>query len=89
MSEVLCDECEQQNVYWCVNLKVMSFLFSIWFIVLFVFGILFVELLNQIKFGGFLFGFWFVYQGLIYVFVVFILVYVVWMDCFDKCFGVD
>ena len=64
----------RQN-YWKINLKYLLFLLSIWFMVSFGFGILFVEQLNQFKFGGFKLGFWFAQQGSIYVFVILIFYY--------------
>jgi len=75
--------------YWRTNLKYLAILLSIWFIVSFGFGILFVEQLNQIRIGGFKLGFWFAQQGSIYVFVVLIFVYVWLMNRLDRRFGVD
>ncbi|MAM16075.1 MAG: hypothetical protein CMC10_02095 [Flavobacteriaceae bacterium] len=73
----------KQN-YWKINLKYLLFLLSIWFMVSFGFGILFVEQLNQLKFGGFKLGFWFAQQGAIYVFVILIFVYIYLMNRLDK-----
>ena len=50
-------------------------------------GILFVEPLNQIKLGGFKFGFWMAQQGSIYVFVALIFVYVRQMNKLDRKFN--
>jgi putative solute:sodium symporter small subunit len=60
---------------------------SIWFLVSFVFGIILVEELNTIRFGGFKLGFWFAQQGAIYVFVILIFVYIKLMNRLDKKFG--
>ena len=60
---------------------------SIWFVVSFGCGILFVEPLNQIKLGGFKFGFWMAQQGSIYVFVALIFVYVQQMNKLDRKFN--
>ena len=60
---------------------------SIWFVVSFGCGILFVEPLNQIKLGGFKFGFWMAQQGSIYVFVALIYVYVQQMNKLDRKFN--
>ena len=60
---------------------------SIWFVVSFGCGILFVEPLNQIKLGGFKFGFWMAQQGSIYVFVALIFVYVRQMNKLDREFN--
>ena len=58
--------------YWSYNLKYLLILLSIWFLVSFGAGILWVEELNKIRLGGFKLGFWFAQQGSIYVFVVLI-----------------
>ncbi len=60
---------ERRKAYWRANLRILTILMSIWFVVSFGCGILFVEPLNQIKLGGFKFGFWMAQQGSIYVFV--------------------
>ena len=61
-----------KDKYWKINLKYLIILLSIWFLVSFGFGILFVDILNQIKIKGFKLGFWFAQQGAIYVFVILI-----------------
>ena len=48
--------------YWKKNLKYLTILLSIWFLVSFVFGILLVDELNTIRLGGFKLGFWFAQQ---------------------------
>lgn len=73
--------------YWKKNLKYLSILLSIWFLVSFVFGIILVEELNTIRLGGFKLGFWFAQQGSIYVFVILIFVYIRLMNKLDKQFG--
>ena len=73
--------------YWKINIKYVTILLSIWFIVSFVFGILLVEQLNTINFGGFKLGFWFAQQGSIYVFVILIFVYIYLMNKLDRKFG--
>ncbi|WP_139958583.1 DUF4212 domain-containing protein [Flavicella sediminum] len=75
--------------YWKENLRYLVFLLSIWFVVSFGCGILFVEELNTIRMGGFKLGFWFAQQGAIYVFVVLIYVYIKLMSRLDKKYGVD
>ncbi len=75
--------------YWRTNLCYLAILLSIWFVVSYGFGILFVEQLNQIRIGGFKLGFWFAQQGSIYVFVILIFVYVWLMNRLDQRFGVD
>ena len=71
------------NNYWKTNLKYLSILLAIWFLVSFGFGILLVDLLNQIQIGGFKLGFWFAQQGSIYIFVALIFVYVFLMNRLD------
>ena len=73
--------------YWRKNLKYVSILLSIWFLVSFVFGILLVDEFNTIRLGGFKLGFWFAQQGSIYVFVILIFVYIRLMNKLDKKFG--
>lgn len=78
-----------QKKYWKENLKYLAILLSIWFLVSYVFGILLIEQLNTIKFGGFKLGFWFAQQGSIYVFVILIFVYIRLMNKLDKKYNVD
>lgn len=80
-------EAENKKKYWNKNLKYLAILLSIWFLVSFVCGILFVEELNTIRIGGFKLGFWFAQQGAIYVFVILIFVYIRLMNKLDKKFG--
>jgi putative solute:sodium symporter small subunit len=77
------------SAYWKANLKILSVLLSIWFIVSYGAGILAVDLLNTINLGGFKLGFWFAQQGSIYVFVVLIFIYIKLMNNLDKKFGFD
>jgi putative solute:sodium symporter small subunit len=77
----------KEKKYWKKNLKYLTILLSIWFLVSFVFGILLVEELNTIRIGGFKLGFWFAQQGAIYVFVILIFVYIRLMNTLDKKFG--
>ena len=78
---------ERRKAYWRANLRILTILMSIWFVVSFGCGILFVEPLNQIKLGGFKFGFWMAQQGSIYVFVGLIFVYVKQMNKLDRKFN--
>jgi putative solute:sodium symporter small subunit len=75
--------------YWKKNIRLLLTLLAVWFIVSFGFGILLVDLLNQIKIGGFQLGFWFAQQGSIYFFILLIFVYVVRMNRLDKEFNVN
>lgn len=79
---------EAAKQYWRANIKLLVVLLSIWFIVSFGAGILFVDWLNQFRLGGFKLGFWFAQQGSIYTFLVLIFVYVHKMNQLDRRFGV-
>lgn len=77
------------NRYWATNLKYLTILLSIWFVVSYCCGILFADELNKFRIAGFKVGFWFAQQGSIYVFVILIFVYVKLMNRLDKRHGVD
>ena len=79
----------QRKKYWRENLKYLTILLAIWFVVSYGFGILLVDELNTIRFGGFKLGFWFAQQGSIYVFVLLIFIYVKLMNKLDKKYGVN
>ena len=72
------------NSYWHRNIMLIVKCLSIWFIVSYVFGIIFVEYLNTIRMGGYKLGFWFAQQGSIYVFVILIFYYAFKMNQIDK-----
>ena len=80
---------ERAKAYWKENIRYLTILLSIWFLVSYVFGILLVDQLNTIRMGGFKLGFWFAQQGAMYVFVVLIFVYVRLMNKLDKKYGFD
>jgi putative solute:sodium symporter small subunit len=80
---------EQGKEYWRRNLSLMLKLLTIWFIVSYGFGIILVDVLNQIKIGGYQLGFWFAQQGSIYVFVGLIFYYAKRMAALDKEFSVE
>ncbi len=75
--------------YWRANLKVLSILLTIWFLVSFGAGIVYVDELNQFQIGGFKFGFWMAQQGSIYVFVALIFAYTWIMNRIDRAYDVD
>tara|TARA_A100001011_G_scaffold255452_1_gene263694 strand:+ start:121 stop:366 length:246 start_codon:yes stop_codon:yes gene_type:complete len=79
----------KNNTYWKKNLQYISLLLSIWFIVSFGCGILFVEQLNTIQIGGFKLGFWFAQQGSIYAFVIVIFTYIYLMNRLDNKLNKD
>ena len=80
---------EQAAAYWKRNQSLMIKLLVVWFVVSFGFGILLVDVLNQIPLGGYKLGFWFAQQGAIYVFVVLIFYYARKMGQLDREFNVD
>lgn len=80
---------EDKVAYWKDNISLVLRLLTIWFVVSFGCGILFVDALNNIQFFGFKLGFWFAQQGAIYIFVLLIFVYVSKMNAIDKRYGVD
>ena len=58
----------KNNTCWKKNVKYISILLSLWFLVSFGCRILFVEQLNTVQIGGFKLGFWFAQQGSIFGF---------------------
>lgn len=77
------------DAYWKANLALLAKLLVVWFTVSFGFGILLVDVLNQISIGGVKLGFFFAQQGSIYVFVILIFVYVRQMNKLDRKFNVQ
>jgi putative solute:sodium symporter small subunit len=77
------------KTYWKANIKYVLILLTIWFLVSYSAGIIFKDVLNNIRIGGFKLGFWFAQQGSMYVFVILIFVYVRLMNKLDKKHGYD
>ncbi len=73
--------------YWNANLRLVSGLLAIWFLVGYVVSIFFIGWMNQFSVGYLGFGFWMAQQGAIFVFVVLVLVYALWMDRIDRAHG--
>ncbi|RKZ15641.1 DUF4212 domain-containing protein [bacterium] len=80
---------EARRRYWRRNLSYLAGLLTVWFVVSYGCGILFVDQLDRIRLGGFGLGFWFAQQGSIYVFCLLILIYVRLMNRLDREFDVD
>jgi putative solute:sodium symporter small subunit len=76
------------HAYWKATLGLLTKIMIIWFLVSFGAGILFVDLLNNIKLGGYPLGFWFAHQGSIYIFIVLIFYYAKKMGDIDRQFDV-
>ena len=74
---------DDDNKYWKENLRNLTILLSIWFVVSFLMSVIFVDQLDVIRFGGFKLGFWMAHQGSIYVYVILIFVYLKMMDGLD------
>ena len=79
---------DKAKAYWKENISAILKLLSIWFIVSYGAGILFINQLNNIEVSGVKLGFWFAQQGSIYVFVILIFVYVKWMNKIDEKYDV-
>jgi len=79
---------ENRLAYWRANLRLVALCLIVWFVCSYGFGILFVEQLNRVRFGGFQLGFWFAQQGSIYIFVALIFFYAWRMNRIDRQFDV-
>ena len=79
---------ENMAAYWKENLRLLAFCLSIWFAVSFLFGIILVDVLNQIHLGGYPLGFWFAQQGSIYTFLILIFYYARKMNTLDRKYDV-
>jgi len=80
---------ENRIAYWNANLRLLTILLIIWFVVSYGLSIILVEPLNHFSLGGYPLGFWFAQQGSMYVFVALIFVYMTSMNRLDKEFEVD
>ncbi|SOC57917.1 DUF4212 domain-containing protein [Ornithinimicrobium cerasi] len=78
----------RRQEYWRRNVRIMAVLLTIWALVSFGAGIIFVEQLNTVNFMGVPLGFWFAQQGSILTFLALIAIYVWRMDALDKEFGI-
>lgn len=76
------------DAYWHATLGLLAKVLVIWFLVSFGAGILFADLLDGIKLGGYPLGFWFAQQGSIYVFIALIFYYARKMGDIDRKFDV-
>lgn len=69
--------------YWRSNVIVMAVLLTIWAVVGLGCGVLFADVLNQYRLGGYPLGFWFAQQGAVFTFVLIILVYAILLNRLD------
>ena len=79
----------QASEYWSATLRLLIGILVVWFVVPFLGGIVFADLLNNIKLGGYPLGFWIAHQGAIYLFIVLIFFYIWRMGEIDRRFNVD
>ena len=79
---------EKAKAYWRENISTILKLLTVWFIVSYGAGIIFINQLNTIEISGVKLGFWFAQQGAIYVFVILIFVYVRMMNKLDEKYDV-
>lgn len=77
------------KTYWKKNVRFLTILLSVWFVVSFLMGIIFSEELDNIEFFGFKLGFWVAQQGSIVVYIAIIFFYVRGMNKLDKEFDVS
>ena len=79
---------ENRAAYWRANLRLVLGCLVVWFTCSYLFGVLLVDVLDQIRFGGFRLGLWFAQQGSIYIFVALIFFYAWRMNILDQKFDV-
>ena len=79
---------ENAQAYWSENLRIITTYLTIWFVVSYGCGVLFVDALDKIQFFGFPLGFWFAQQGSIFIFVGLIWAYVASMNKLDEKYDV-
>ena len=70
--------------YWKENINLIVKCLFIWFLSSYVFSIIVVDQLNEIRLGGYKLGFWFAQQGSIYIFVILIFYYAFKMGEIDQ-----
>ena len=75
--------------YWKSNIRIVLSLLCVWFSISFGCGILLVDILDEIRIGGFKLGFWIAQQGAIFVFVILVYVYIYLMDKLDDAYNLN
>lgn len=81
---------DNNATYWQSNIRLVCILLSVWFLVSYGCGIIFVDQLNAFTLPGtsFPLGFWFAQQGSIFIFVLLIFIYSYQMNRLDQQYGV-
>jgi putative solute:sodium symporter small subunit len=79
---------EAAEAYWKENISTILKFLVVWFVVSYGCGIIFIDELNTITFGGFKLGFWFAQQGAMYVFVVLVFAYAKMMERIEEKYDV-
>ncbi|MDW8404856.1 DUF4212 domain-containing protein [Chloroflexus sp.] len=79
---------ERNRLYWKENLRLITILIAIWFLVSYV-PVLFVEALNNVVIAGFPLGYYMGSQGSLIVFVVEIFYYAYAMNKLDAKYGLS
>ncbi len=79
---------EVLDAYWKRNVRLLTILLSIWFVVGYVLAIILAPTLNNITFLGGPLGFWIAQNGAIYIFWFLILAYAILMNRLDDEFDV-
>lgn len=82
------DREQELQAYWKRNISYIAILLSIWFVVSYLFGIVFVDALDALHLFGFPLGFWFANQGSEVIFCLLIIVYVRLMNKLDHKYNV-
>ncbi len=89
MSNKNAESLSAAQAYWRANIRIVLILLSVWFLLSFGCGLLWVDFFNRFHLGGYPLGFWFAQQGSIYGFVILIFVYVRMMRRLDRRFGLE
>ena len=74
------------QAYWKATIGLLTKILIVWFLVSFGAGIMFVDMLNNIKLGGYPLGFWFAQQGSIYIFIALIFYFNIRTEFLGNCF---
>ena len=79
---------EQRESYWKYNVKLTTTLLVIWFVVTYLLGGVWADVLNEITIGGFPLGYYIAAQGSLAIFVIEIAVYAKLMNAKDLEYGI-